>query len=33
MWQLIKTVLRIVGYVWAWAFIIYSAYRFIMGAS
>lgn len=31
MWQLIKTVLRIVGYVWAWAVIIYSAYSMFAG--
>lgn len=32
MWQLIKTVLRIIGFVWAWAFIIYSAYGLFSGS-
>ncbi len=31
MWQLIKTVLRIIGFVWAWAFIVYSAYSMFAG--
>lgn len=31
MWQLIKTVLRIIGYVWAYSFIAYGLYQLITG--
>lgn len=31
MWQLIKKILKLIGYVWAWAFIIYSAYNMFAG--
>jgi hypothetical protein len=33
MWQLIKKILKVIGYVWAWAFIIFAAYRFFIGES
>ena len=31
MWQLIKTVLRMIGYVWAYSVIAYAFYQLITG--